>query len=68
VRGNRLRASDWRRVFSKLDFEWSEATHTDDVRLFPKSLTPGFRACDREDLLINHYITYGYRRENALSS
>jgi Methyltransferase domain len=68
VRGNRLRASDWRRVFSKLDFEWSEAAHTDDVGLFPKSVAPPFRACEREDLLINHYIVYGYRREGALSS
>ena len=68
VRGNRLRASDWRRVFSKLDFEWSEAAHTDDVRLLPKILAPRFRVCDREDLLINHYIVYGYRREDALSN
>jgi hypothetical protein len=68
LRGNRLRASDWRRVFSRLNFEWSEAAHTDDVRLFPKNLAPRFRACDREDLLINHYIVYGYRREDALSN
>jgi hypothetical protein len=68
VRGNRLRASDWRRVFSRLNFEWSEAAHADDAKLFPKSLAPSFHACGREDLLINHYILYGYRREDALSN
>jgi Methyltransferase domain len=66
VRGNRLRASDWRRVFARLDFNWSEAAHADDVGLFPKSLAPRFRAYDSSDLLVNHYIVYGYRRMIAL--
>jgi hypothetical protein len=66
VRGNRLRASDWRRVFARLNFTWSEAVHPDDKRLFPKSLSPSFRAYDRADLLINHYIVYGYRREATI--
>jgi Methyltransferase domain len=63
MRGNRLRASDWRRVFARLNFTWSEAAHTDDPKLFPRSLAPRFRAWDRDDLLVNHYIVYGYRRE-----
>jgi hypothetical protein len=63
VRGNRLRASDWRRVFATLNFKWSEALHADDERLFPEKLAPDFHACAREDLLVNHYIVYGYRQK-----
>jgi hypothetical protein len=68
VRGNRLRASDWRRVFARLNYRWSEALHADDESLFPKSLAPHFRAYDRADLLINHYIVYGYRRDATISN
>jgi len=63
VRGNLLRASDWRAIFAKLNFAWSEAAHADDATLFPKKLAPRFRAYDRADLLVNHYIVYGYRQE-----
>lgn len=66
VRGNRLRASDWRRVFARLNFKWSEAVHADDEKLFPNNLAPSFRAWDRKDLLVNHYIVYGYRQEATL--
>jgi Methyltransferase domain len=66
VRGNRLRVSDWRGVFARLNFNWSESTHADDESLFPKNLAPSYRACERADLLVNHYIVYGYQREATL--
>ncbi|MGC1358864.1 MAG: methyltransferase domain-containing protein [Xanthobacteraceae bacterium] len=66
MRGNRLRASDWRRVFARLDFRWSETVHPDNESLFPEKLAPSFRARERADLLVNHYIVYGYRREATL--
>ena len=37
VRGNGLRASDWSKIFSGLDFDWSEITYADDINLFQKS-------------------------------
>lgn len=65
VRGNGLRASDWSKIFSGLDFDWSEITYADDINLFPEKLAARIRAYDRDDLLVNHYLFFGHRRNTA---
>ena len=65
VRGNGLRASDWSKIFSGLDFDWSEITYADDINLFQKSWPHQIRTYDRDDLLVNHYLFFGHRRNTA---
>jgi hypothetical protein len=61
LRGNRMRASDWRAVFASLDFRWSVVTTPDAAELFPKTVCREFEAYDRDDLMINHFVIYGRR-------
>jgi hypothetical protein len=62
LRGNRLRASDWRAIFAALDFDWSERTTAVSPDRLPASLADRFRSYDREDLLVVDYTVYGHRR------
>jgi hypothetical protein len=68
IRGNGLRASDWRKIFSELDFNWSDYTLTSDTSRFPKVLAARFRSYDREDLLATSYIVFGNRRNPTASA
>jgi hypothetical protein len=63
IRGNGLRASDWRKIFSELDFNWSDYTLMSDTSRFPKVLADRFRNYGREDLLATSYIVFGNRHD-----
>jgi hypothetical protein len=61
LRGNRLRASDWRKILSRLNFEWSETAFIANPGPMPKVLAAEFGSYEREDLLLTAYIVNGVR-------
>jgi hypothetical protein len=61
LRGNRMRASDWRGIFSALDFDWSERTKAATPDRLPASIADRFRGYDRDDLLVVDYTVHGHR-------
>ena len=60
LRGNRMRASDWRVVFSMLDrFAWKENVGFDDGGKLPMPIAERFRGYDPDDLAVTHYSIWG---------
>jgi SAM-dependent methyltransferase len=62
LRGNRLRASDWRKLFAQVDgFRFEEASGFDDGGVLPAVLASRFRGYDPSDLATTHYSVWGQR-------
>jgi Methyltransferase domain len=62
LRGNRMRASDWRSIFQALDFDWTERVAADPADRLPATLADRFRGYDCDDLRVTHYTVHGHRR------
>lgn len=63
IRGNRLRASEWQKIFASIEgFQWKQTGGSDDPALLPAHLAEPFKAFARDDLLINHFTIYGKRQ------
>ena len=60
VRGNRLRASDWRAIFAAISgFTWAEVAMPTAAHHLPVDLDPKFASYDADDLTIGHYVISG---------
>lgn len=61
-RGNRLRASDWRAVFSALPgFDWRFLEQSKDAALLPALIAPELRHYSPDDLRVVHFTAIGRR-------
>lgn len=62
-RGNRLRAADWREMFSAVPgFEWRFHEQRKDPALLPASVAPEFAHHSPDDLRVAHLTAIGHRR------
>jgi hypothetical protein len=61
TRGNRLRASDWSRLFAATGLKGKEMTLASDFKLFPSKRDPVFANHSYSDLLATSYIVYGHQ-------
>jgi hypothetical protein len=62
LRGNRMRASDWNKIFAAIGgFAWNETAGTDDPALMPEQIGQQLRHYSRDDLLVSHYTIWGTR-------
>ncbi len=60
LRGNRMRASDWRKVFASLDrFTWEERIAYLDGGTLPVPVADQFVSYDAKDLAVTHYSIWG---------
>jgi len=60
LRGNRMRASDWRKLFEQLGgFNFLERASCEDGGHLPAKLAEQFRGYDPNDLATTHYSVWG---------